>query len=73
MFNGVDGTLITSKIAYCNGIWCSAYGNFYPSRIVYVPLVNKIAIYYQDGFYKAFITLLDASDLSDLGTYAPWD
>ena len=46
MFNGSDGTLINSKIPFCNVGVCSSSHNYYPSRIVYVPKVFKVAIYY---------------------------
>jgi hypothetical protein len=75
MLNGVDGSLMHSKVLYCASSvdYCSL--GVLASNIIYIPIANNVVLYYRDlnDPWYSYVTLLSSSDLSYITTDSVWD
>jgi hypothetical protein len=75
MLNGVDGSLMHSKVLYCASsvVYCSL--GVLASNIIYIPIANNVVLYYRDLLvpWYSYVTLLSSSDLSYITTDSVWD
>ena len=64
MLKGLDGSLLQSKIMYCTGlVQCTTGTHILVSNILYVPLADRVVIFYQDFNKKDYYTAVNANDI----------
>ena len=49
MLNGIDGSIMHSKVINCGGGYCSNPDNVLISNIIYVPVADKVVVYFMDS------------------------
>ena len=55
MLNGTDGSIMLSKVIYCSGSYCSDPSMLQISNIMYIPVADKMIVYYMDSSKNDYV------------------